>query len=101
MYATQHLVLDLDQIAGVEEGIARGELGIGHRLGPRIKRVVPTQRGPFDILRRLSQPEPPDCVVSIMPSVSGRSSTLRSTAHLTVKRELKLSYGIDRFASAA
>src|SRR6266849_4432000 len=109
MYATQHLVLDLDQIAGVEEGIARGELGIGHLLWPRIERVVPTQRGPFDVLRRLSQPKPPDCVVPIMPNVSGRSSALRSTAHSTVKRELNLSHsihrvrfsGIKRFTQAA
>jgi hypothetical protein len=41
----QHLVLDLDQIVGVEEGIATGEGGIANRLGPGVEGMLTAKGG--------------------------------------------------------
>jgi len=41
----QHLVLDLDQIVGVEEGIAGGEGGVAHGLGPGVEGMLTSKGG--------------------------------------------------------
>jgi len=43
MDATQHLVLDLDEVASIEKGWAGGEGEVGHSLGPGIEGVVGAQ----------------------------------------------------------
>ena len=91
---TEHLVLHLNEIVGIEEGIARGKGRIAHRLGPGIEGVVAPKGGSL-VGRRVgeSQGHPPYILLILLCHIdtSLQGSDIRyDLAHMVVSAALYL-----------
>ena len=90
-HAAQHLVLDLDQVAGVEEGVAAGEGRVDHRLGAGVEGARGAQGGQFVIwgshrhlLRGYDRMIMPNSLRSLSTSSCRNVRSIRSTDTCTV-----------------